>query len=381
MWVKMNKKIRFLTIFTPCENIHLIKDVGMIPYVLYKEYGYDSTIVSYNNGEYSYLETDVKGLKQVFIDRRFKSDFLNSLVFIFFNFRKYDILQVYHFSVKQLFLLCVFKILNFRNKKARVYLKMDVNDSIKLWKFSFIKQIIYNVLLKKIDLLSLESKNLHTYCKKNNMFRGKIQYIPNGFYDNGVRNDVSFNEKENVIITVGRIGTFEKNNEVLLEGFREFCKNNEDWKLEVIGPIEDGFRPYMANFFKTNPSLLNRVVFTGAILDRDILKERYNTAKIFVLSSISEGFPLVFLEAIKSGCNIISTDLNTAYDVTDDGRLGGIFPIGDFMELSRILEEKVSDIEKLSNDCKSIQDFAYEKFSWTKICGTIHCLIQDKLKN
>jgi len=367
----MDEKIKFLTIFTPCENIHLIKDVGMIPYVMYKDFGYDSTIASYNNGNYPYLESEVKGVSQIFIEKRFKSDFLNLIFFIFNNFKKFDILQVYHFSLKQLLVLNLFKILNFRNKRARAYLKMDVNHTIKTWSFSSTKKIIYNLVLKKIDLISLESKKLYDYCKQNNILEEKIKYIPNGFYDHGSRNDTPFSEKENLIITVGRIGTFEKNNEVLFEGFREFCKQNNTWKLEVIGPVEDDFKSYISNFFKENPNLIDRLLLTGGILDRDVLNDKYIKAKIFVLTSRSEGFPLVFLEAIKAGCTIISTDLDTAYDVTDNGKLGGIFPIGDFMELSKILESKVSNVEKLSNDCLSIQNFAYNNFYWKTICANI----------
>ena len=64
----MLKNKRFCTIFPPAENVHLLKDVGMIPYVLYKEYGYNSTIACFNNGTYPALNGEVKGLKIDFID-------------------------------------------------------------------------------------------------------------------------------------------------------------------------------------------------------------------------------------------------------------------------------------------------------------------------
>ncbi|MCP2029202.1 glycosyltransferase involved in cell wall biosynthesis [Flavobacterium sp. HSC-32F16] len=375
----MDRNIRFLTIFTPCENVHLIKDIGMIPYVLYKEFNYESTVASYNNGDYPYLETDVKGLKQVFIKQVFKSNFLNLLNFIFFNFKKFDVLQVYDFSIKQLFLLYIFKVLNFRNPEARVYLKMDVNDSIRSWKFTRVKEFIYKILLKKIDLVSLESKKLHEFAITQDIFKNVVKYIPNGFYDYGVRKDVDYADKENLIITVGRIGSFEKNNEVLLEGFKEFSKLNDKWKLEIIGPIEESFNTYIDEFMNNNPDLTDKISFTGPISDRKALNYKYKRAKIFVLTSISEGFPLVFLEAIKSGCMVVSTDLNTAYDVTDNARLGGIFPIGNHIELSKVLNEKVNAEEKLFQDCVSIQNFAYENFYWKNICHNIITFMNVKV--
>ena len=49
------KKKKFLTIFPLTENVHLTKDVVMIPYVLYKEFGYESTIATYKNNNTNYI--------------------------------------------------------------------------------------------------------------------------------------------------------------------------------------------------------------------------------------------------------------------------------------------------------------------------------------
>ena len=99
---------KFLTIFPNAENVHLIKDVGMIPYTLHREYGYDSTIASYKNGVYPYYETEVKGITQVFISKKFNNEILNVCWFILMNFRKYDILQCYHISEQSLIYLNLF---------------------------------------------------------------------------------------------------------------------------------------------------------------------------------------------------------------------------------------------------------------------------------
>ena len=72
----------FVTIFPHTENIHLIKDVGMIPYILQKHHDFDSYIATYNNGNYQFLDTEVKGLKIRFIKKIFRKDFFNILFFI-----------------------------------------------------------------------------------------------------------------------------------------------------------------------------------------------------------------------------------------------------------------------------------------------------------
>lgn len=364
---------RFLTIFPVTENVHLIKDVGMLPFILHKEFGYDSTIACYKNGEYSYLETEVKGLKQVFISKKFKNPIFDVLWFLLLNFRKYDILQCYHFQRPSLWFLIFFKFLKkITFSKGFTFLKLDAVDVIKDLKLNTENKFI----AKNIDLISVETKRLYCYLNENNTLYRKVEYIPNGFYDKGNRNVIDFETKNNLMITVGRIGTFQKNNETLLLAFKDFALVNKDWKLEVIGPIEDSFQVYIKEFFESNPLLVRRVIFTGSITDRRILEDKYNKAKIFVLTSRFEGFALVYLEAMKAGCTIISSAITPAYDITNNGKFGALFSVENSDELAVKLEKAVNNNEKLKSDCKAIQEFAYEKYSWSKISVHINDLIK-----
>ena len=62
-------KKKFVTIFPICENVHLTKDLGNIPFFLHHNYEYDSSIACYNNSKtYPNLESEVKGLKLEFIE-------------------------------------------------------------------------------------------------------------------------------------------------------------------------------------------------------------------------------------------------------------------------------------------------------------------------
>lgn len=368
---------RFLTLFPDTENVHLIKDVGMIPYVLYKEYGYDSTIASFENGKYPYMSKEVLGLKQIFIKKIFKKNKFNIYWFILSNFRKFDILQCYHIANKSLYYLLFFKFLKTITFSSGItYLKFDLDDSV-LQK-DLRKKFIF--LMMRINILSVESKTLHFHLNNKKILDNRVNYIPNGFYDIQKRKIIDFSFKENLIITVGRIGSEQKNNEVLLEAFKSFAKTNLDWKLELIGPIEKHFQSYIDDYFNENPNLNSRVTFTGNISDRTLLQEKYNLAKIFVLTSRREGFPLVFLEAMKSGCNIISTNLACALDVTDNRKYGNLFEIEDHQALAKILLETVKNQKKLEDNCVEIQKFASQNFSWKKICGNVDHLIINSCK-
>ena len=67
----MKQKPTFVTVFTETENFHLVKDVGQLPYFMYKTEGYDATLISYqNNVEYPFIDQEVNGLKLNFIPNK-----------------------------------------------------------------------------------------------------------------------------------------------------------------------------------------------------------------------------------------------------------------------------------------------------------------------
>src|SRR5690606_17243301 len=63
----------------------------------------------------------------------------------------------------------------------------------------------------------------------------KFIHIPNGVSKVKGVEILEFKGKENIIITVGRIGTYQKNNQMMLEALSGL--NLQDWKIYFIGPI------------------------------------------------------------------------------------------------------------------------------------------------
>lgn len=363
---------KFLTIFPYTVNVHLIKDVGMVPFILHKKYGYDSTIASYKLGDYPYLKNEVEGLKQVFIKKKINNTRLNVLFFILKNFKKYDILQVYHYSVDSLLFISFFSLLKIFNKKTKTYLKLDADDGILGINFKGFKGYILKYVISKISLISVETKIHFNKLKESGVFGNSLIYLPNGFYDNEKKMITSYNVKINKIITVGRIGTYQKFNETLLDAFELFSKQDSCWCLDLIGPIEENFKTYIDEFFIKNPNLVDRVKFVGSISDRDKISDLYKEAKIFVLTSRYEGFPLVFLEAMKTGCTIVSSDFTASKDVFMNNNLGRLFPVGDAICLSKHMVDLSMNEVFLAKNCNEVQEFAYNEFYWPKLIDKIH---------
>lgn len=356
---------KFLTIFPQAMNVHLIKDVGMIPYVLAKELNYDATLVCYQNDTYPYLQKEVKGLKVVFLQKIFGNQFLDVLFFLFLNRKNYDVLQVYHLLRSTLVWCFFFKL--FSLGKGKTYLKLDADERI----LNYHPSPVVKYLLQKVNLVSVENK---TYLAQLNLSRQlgrNVEYITNGFYDDGKRRKVDFSKKENKIVTVGRVGTAQKATHVLCNGFAAFALNNPGWKLVIIGPIAEDFKPFIDAYFKQYPALKDRVLFKGEMKDRKLLETHYETAKIFALSSAYEGFPIVLPEAARFGCYLISTNFPAIKDIIDVDKYGSIYNVGDDLVLAKQLHKICNDQHTLEKVTEGIQDFAYSHFYWANICKQI----------
>jgi glycosyltransferase involved in cell wall biosynthesis len=79
----------------------------------------------------------------------------------------------------------------------------------------------------------------------------------------------------------------------------------------------------------------------------------------------------VFLEAIKNGCFIISSNFDSAVDITKSERYGKLFPIDDASTLAKQIVDVCKSEDMMERLCQEIQDYAYENFYWPNICKSI----------
>lgn len=358
--------MKFVTMFPLARNIELIKDVGMIPFIMHKEYGFDSIVVCYNNSEYKYLEHEVKGLKVEFIKKLTGNSIVDGIMYLIKNAKKIDVLNTYHLKFESMLFFLVYKILN---SKGKFYLKLDCGIASPSFKRKGLKNSIRNkckiAFLKKCDLISIETtKGYEQY--KSFKLPLKLEYVPNGCYY--VSNKLC--SKENIICSVGRIGTYQKATDILMEAFKIASPSISNWKLNIIGPIEDEFKKYINNYFIQNPQLKTNVTFLGE-LDKEHIFKEYQKSKIFCLTSRFESFGLVLTEALSQGCFIIMSNVDSAKDITNDNSIGKVFNIDDTQELANLLVKYCNDNEYL-NSMELVSRKHYEKnFNWINICKKI----------
>lgn len=341
---------------------HLTKDTCILPYVLYKHYGYDVTIATFKLGEYPSLSRYLDGIQMHFIEPT--GDQIRDMeTYLRQNAENIDILYMYGFYGYYYSLADIYKN---TNSEGKLYLKLDANLN---WMRNIALDESTLGFMQGFDLISAECREIRDYLNRN--WPCSVEYIPNGFYDFYPHERVQYGEKENVILTVGRIGTPQKANEVLLEAFRGAADRIPGWKLRLVGTVEEGFKTYLQDYFTRNPDLVGRVEFPGSIDDKQVLAQEYSKAKVFCLTSWWEGFPNVFAEAGRNGCHIVSSNLESARDFTDYGRYGTLFEPGNTHQLAEILVQVCNDEEFLGTGCEEMQHYVEENFDWIKLCGKL----------
>ncbi len=384
---------RFVTIFPFCQDVHLTKDVGQIPFFLYKLFGYNSVIVSYRNNEiYNNLNGEVKGLKLDFIENKGRVSFLEKSVlkYIHKNAREIDILGLYHFSKFTFVYGILYKFLNpkgFLLIKLDAYNKTFSEENEVKHSTQKVKNTLFKILerrfLKKFDLLSIEnSDGLELFKKKYPQTSDKLIYLPVGVNDlfivNAFRNRIrDYNEKENIILTVGRIGEYVKNHEMILRALTK--TNMKDWKMVFVGPVNESFMNYYNKLCGEYPQLKSIITFTGEIKDRVELYEWYNRSKIFCMTSWNESFSNAISEAFYFGNYIIGTEgVMSMKDITDGGKYGTSLKADNDKALADTIQKLIDNESTLSVLYPEIVSFSHKHFTWSQIIGKLHQQIEDK---
>lgn len=357
----MSTAKKFVLLFPVINNTLLNKDVGALPLGFNKYLGYDYEIVAIRNKS-NLNDIDIKYRDKIKLLPRifeFKDIELSYFWYLLFNSRKIDLLNLYHFDFKSAIYAIVYK---FINSKGKILLKTDINpNQLKEDNYNIINPkaksfYILKKLFYKSDYISFETNDsLNGMKNKYSEFSNKFKHLPNGvFWENKIK--PNWRDKENIIISVARFGTFQKNTELLLGALSkvEFT----DWKVYLIGPIEKSFISYIDKFYENNVSLKDKIFFLNE-LEKEKLDAIYLKSKLFILSSRYEGFSLAMIEALSFGCSIITTNLISTKELINNKN--GIFIVP--QEDEKSFTHEINSFIKL-NESK-IENFFNENINYS----------------
>lgn len=171
----------------------------------------------------------------------------------------------------------------------------------------------------------------------------KSVYIPNGICEPVFAQNKEYLSEIGVkpgkyILAVGRI-TPEKGFDTLIKGFQ--MSKHDSYKLVIAGGVEFESR-YMEKLKRLGGE---DIIFTGYVYG-DKLAQLYTNAALYVLASNNEGFPLVLLEAMSYGLDVLASDIPASRLIKLDE--DDYFLCGDAKTLSKKIGERVKGFKKRS---------------------------------
>jgi len=344
-------------------NVELMKDCGLLPYMLAKEL--NATPVMYfgtKPSDYPYL-TVLPEIEMLYHD--YKSGLEDAYKeYLVKHYSEMDVLLFYGMYDQSIGYLEVYRKLR---PDGKVFCGLDMNR----W---WMEQISWDsapgrLFARQCDIIATSSRQIRDELNERTDVKFPCRWVTNGFYNpTDVQVIADQRHKENIILTVGRIGTREKNNEELLTAFAGVSDVLNGWTLRLVGPIEPDFHTYIDSFFSQYPKLKDKVVFTGPITDKEKLYSEYAKAKIFALTSRSEGFPNVYSEALFHGCMFITSDINAADDIINYGELGIKYNCTDIEALKAALVKMCSyaDERGVKAYIPKALEYAAKYFDWKR---------------
>ena len=358
------RRKRFAVLFDDLQSVHLFKDVGQIPFQMYRHFGYEAEIVCRQNEErYLYLDDALQGLKVVFHNG-------HPYRYLLKEAGNIDVLMLFHVSTETIYRGLLYKALN---PAGCLYVKADMNGDKILYaqwgERNVITQakrmVLFNLFAKRVDIVTFETER--SYRGVDNIPPEKKLLLPNGFDPDfidwyGVRRR-QFAEKENIILLVSRHGDYAKNSELMFDALGEMGDIGE-WQVWFVGPMTDGFKKRRDRFVEQFPLLAEKVVCTGQIDDKRQLFDLYSRARVLCLTSRWESWGMVCVEAMAFGCVPVMTAVSSAEDITGNGTAGRIVEQENSEHLARTLKDICADPETLQTLSRAAHTRSRERFTW-----------------
>lgn len=168
-------------------------------------------------------------------------------------------------------------------------------------------------------------------------------------------------KKEKRIVAVGRL-SWEKGFDRLLDCFALTREKHPDWSLRIVGdgPEQEKLEQKIAEL-----GLGDAVVLTGRLSPAGV-EEEMKRASLYAMTSLSEGFPFVLLEALSCGLPCVAYDVRVGpAAVIRPGLDGVLVPDGDreayAARLMELMEDDARRLEMAREAQLHARDYSREK--------------------
>lgn len=167
----------------------------------------------------------------------------------------------------------------------------------------------------------------------------KTIYIPNFIEDLPSRRS---NLQNKQLISVGRLDKI-KGFEDLIDIFNIFQNTHSDWTLHIVG---DGSEKENLQNKINKLNLQDKVILCGTKLSKE-LEEEYINSSMYLMTSFSESFGLVLVEATSYGLPLIAFDsAQGAKEIIENNKNGFLIPNRNKTDFINKINELLENPEK-----------------------------------
>lgn len=356
----------------------LNKDVGAIPLTLAREFGWQAELVSWQTEEQTLIEPEnfSNWVRHVslgtFNSRAARTVAL--LRYVMSNARAIDVLLAYHLTSESLAALTLFKM---RNPSGCAILKLDM-DHRALPFFegprSGRQQALWlSLRAALIDLVTVETHAMaRRIAPALNALGLRLEVFPVGIAPERVAIP---RQRRRVVLTAGRLGIEQKNNELLLDAIERLpFEKIHDWQFWFVGSRTTALEGRLERLRRERPEIAPLVVTRDFVTSREALAALYEEASVYCLTSRWESVGIVLLEAAQHGCFLVSSRVGVAEELTKEGLLGALFDSDDLDGLIRALLVAIEGHDRHPRDELRHRARDYE---WPALCQTFVDVINE----
>lgn len=337
----MSRPVRITCCYPQMLSMLLNKDVGAIPQTLARDFGWQAELVTWQAEPQTLIEPEgfSRWVRHVslgtFESRPARTAAL--LRYVAAHAPTTDVLLAYHLTSESLAALTLFKV---RNPKGRAVLKLDM-DHRALPFFEGPRSLKQQALwlafrATPIDLITVETEAMARRIASSVASLGhRLEVFPVGIAPAGRRTSAP---KRRIVLTAGRLGIEQKNNELLLEAIERLpLERIRDWQFWFVGSRTPALDVQLERVRRERPELSALIVVRDFVASREALAQLYDEASVYCLTSRWESVGIVLLEAAQRGCFVVSSRVGVAEELTHGGLLGALFDSDDVDGLVRAL--------------------------------------------
>lgn len=207
-------------------------------------------------------------------------------------------------------------------------------------------------------------------------FKTLVPEVPAVYVQNGVdlslfRPDPAATRRKQ-IVTVGRL-TWQKGYADLIRAMAQVVAVDPEYRLVIAG---DGALKEELQAVAREAGIADNVVFAGMVLQPELVKILQESA-VYVMASVSEGFPKALIEAMSCGLPVVVTDVGACGHVAKESGL--VVPPADSAALADALLKMIADADlRAAYAAEALK--AAQRYGWEKHTAEVQALYEQLLK-